>query len=69
MAVSEKGFAGWYGAGTEKDEIKLQKLRAILNEKYLSAKCYHRQGSVIDVGYPLWFKVINKVRHLCNLRT
>lgn len=59
-----EGAEGWYGAEAESDEIKLQKLRAILNEKYISAKCYNLKGSVVDVGYPVWFKLINKLRLL-----
>lgn len=57
-----EGVAGWYSARVTNDEIKLQKLRAIINEKYLSAKCCNMGGCIIDVERPLWFKLLDNVR-------
>ena len=59
--------SGWHGAKGKDNEAKLQKLRAILNEKYLSAACRKRGGIMMDSGAPRWLRLLGKGRRFLSI--
>lgn len=55
----------WYKANETSDEIKLKKVKTILNEKYISAFCQTKGGKIIDINpKKLFFRIFNK--SYCN---
>lgn len=53
--------AAWYKATTTSDDVKIKKVKTILNEKYLSAFCKTNNGKIIDINpKKLFFRIFNK---------
>lgn len=53
--------SSWYKAHDVSDEVKIKKVKTILNEKYLSAFCCSHDGEIIDINpKKLFFRVFNK---------
>jgi len=58
----EPGKHGWYGSKQASDELLINKARAILNEKYLSAQCEYNGGVTLNV----YTGIVGKITHYLN---
>lgn len=55
------GAVGWYQSANASDELKVGKVRAILNEKYIASCCARHRGSIVQTNPTLFMRGVRKV--------